>query len=289
MSRLRLTRTRTLAFLVISAALASVPASGSLVAHAEASPHPVFATARAAVAQRADAAKALEAARAEITVADSALQESDGKVLTPQLRTGLADQLDALRVRVRNAQSEVLVGYLAVSPSGFASAEGLPAATAGVTRSVAAIKVDEQSYAAKLAAEAAAQAAAARAAAATRAPARAVVSVASTGIRTINVWTSGFQTQINACRGAVNVTGNYGVPTIAEHWACGGSSFPGAGATIRVTGQFAGVYRVGGVVAVLNAYTADSSQIPRGYQLLFQTCRNGDSRLTTFVALTRIG
>jgi hypothetical protein len=289
MSRLRLTLTRTFAFLVISASLASVPASGALAAHAEASPHSVFATARAAVAKRADATKDIEAARAQIAAAKAALAESNGKVLTPQLRFWLGDLLAALEVRVHNAANEVLVAYLAVSPSDFASADGLPAATAGVTASVSAVKLDEQRYAAKVAADAAAaRAAAARAAAATRVP-RAVVSVASTGIRTINVWTSGFQTQINACRGAVNVTGNYGVPTIAEHWACGGSSFPGAGATIRVTGQFAGVYRVGGVVAVLNAYTADSSQIPRGYQLLFQTCRNGDSRLTVFVALTRIG
>jgi hypothetical protein len=130
----------------------------------------------------------------------------------------------------------------------------------------------------------AAAAAAARRAAASRVSAHAAYS--SSG--SINVWTTGFQTQINECRGAVDLTAHYYTRTIGEHWSCGGASFPKtAGAIVHITGLDAGTYRVIGLVATLNAYVAHTSSIPKGYQLLFQTCRNGDSHYTIFIALER--
>jgi hypothetical protein len=99
------------------------------------------------------------------------------------------------------------------------------------------------------------------------------------------VWTSGFQAQINACRGAVNVTARYHVATIAEKWQCGGSRFPHAGALVRLSGVINGLYRVGPVVAVLNAYVDRSTNIPRGYPLLYQTCRYGNAHTETFTEL----
>jgi hypothetical protein len=103
------------------------------------------------------------------------------------------------------------------------------------------------------------------------------------------VWTAGFQTQINECRGAVDVTAHYGVRTVAEHWNCGGSALPTrAGTIVAITGLDAGTYRVVGVVATLDAYTAHTNQIPRGYSLLLQTCLNNDSHSTEFIALTRL-
>jgi hypothetical protein len=62
-----------------------------------------------------------------------------------------------------------------------------------------------------------------------------------------------------------------------------------AGTEIRLPGLDAGTYRVNGVAAILNAYTAHTNQIPRGYDLLLQTCLGGDSHHTEFLALTRIG
>jgi hypothetical protein len=103
------------------------------------------------------------------------------------------------------------------------------------------------------------------------------------------VWTSGFQAQINACRGAVNVTAHYHVAVIAEAWQCGGSRFPHAGALVMLSGVFHGLYRVGPVVAVLNAYVDKTSDIPRGYPLLYQTCRYGNAHTETFTELTPVG
>ena len=163
---------------------------------------------------------------------------------------------------------------------------GLAAQCAIVEEKQAAQAAADAAAAAKAAATAAAQkavadAAAVRAAAARRAP----VPVGS-----LNVWTAGWQAEINACRGGVDITAHYGQPTIAEHWSCGGSSFPTtAGTIVTITGLDAGTYRVAGVVAVLNAYTSHTNDIPAGYSLLFQTCRNGDSHYTQFVGLQKIG
>lgn len=105
---------------------------------------------------------------------------------------------------------------------------------------------------------------------------------------TVQVWTTGFQTQVNACRGGVDMTAHYGVRIVGEKWGCGGASFPTTkGASVRLTGLDAGTYRVIGVVAVLNAYVANTSQVPRGYAMLFQTCRGNNAHYTEFIALSR--
>jgi hypothetical protein len=151
---------------------------------------------------------------------------------------------------------------------------------------------------AKLAAEAKARAEAvarerAAAAAAAAAAGRGSYSASSASASwssgsTINVWTTGFQAQVNACRGGVDLTGAYHTRTVGEHWSCGGASFPESpGAIVHFTGLDAGTYRVIGLVATLDAYTAHTSNIPHGYAMLFQTCRGGDSHYTIFIALAR--
>jgi hypothetical protein len=103
------------------------------------------------------------------------------------------------------------------------------------------------------------------------------------------VWASGFQNEINQCRGAVDVTAVYQVRVIAEHSSCGGSRFPtAAGAIVTITGLDAGRYRVIGVIAHLNGEVNHAEDIPRGYDLLFQTCAGGYSDMR-FTALQRIG
>jgi hypothetical protein len=117
---------------------------------------------------------------------------------------------------------------------------------------------------------------------------RKIALLAATGHR-VYVWTSGFQAQVNACRGGVDLTAAYHTRTVAEHWQCGGSSFPErAGSIVTFTGLDAGTYRVIGVVAVLNAYTAHTRNIPHGYEMLYQTCYGGDSHHTVFIGLARI-
>jgi len=142
---------------------------------------------------------------------------------------------------------------------------------------------------AALAAQAKARALAnARAASAAKTVARRFHAAAAGG-RSVHVWTSGFQAQVNACRGGVDLTSSYHVRTVGEHWSCGGAAFPETpGSIVTFTGLDAGTYRVIGLVATLNAFTAHTSSIPRGYQMLFQTCRGGNSRSTIFIALARV-
>ncbi|HEX4400443.1 MAG TPA: hypothetical protein VHZ98_03875 [Galbitalea sp.] len=149
----------------------------------------------------------------------------------------------------------------------------------------------ERALLAQEAAEAAAKAAAAAAAAAAQAAAAAKEAAAvAARAHTVNVWTAGFQDQVNACRGGVDMTAHYGMRIVGEHWSCGGSSFPTyAGAIVRFTGLDAGTYRVIGLVATLDAYTAHTSQVPHNYAMLYQTCRGGDSHYTEFIALQPIG
>jgi hypothetical protein len=142
----------------------------------------------------------------------------------------------------------------------------------------------ERALLAQEAAEAAARAAAQAVAAAKAAAAEAARA------HTVNVWTTGFQAQVNACRGGVDMTARYGMRIVGEHWSCGGSSFPTyAGAIVRFTGLDAGTYRVIGMVATLDAYTAHTSQVPHNYAMLYQTCRGGNSHYTEFIALQPIG
>lgn len=106
-----------------------------------------------------------------------------------------------------------------------------------------------------------------------------------------HVWASGWYPELDACQGSVDLTARYDdVPTIAEHWSCGGKDFPDdAGTIIRLTGLHEGVYRVEGIVKMLDQGTATSNDLPRGYDLLYQTCQNGQSSTMSFTALTKVG
>jgi hypothetical protein len=278
---------------------------------------------------RARAAEKVASANEAVANARTALDGSDGKVLSEASRTALLGSIIHSISLITAAQSQLqqdrTVG--ADKPAGtsfwgddyYAAAKDLNtyrysaasrldsvtasliAPTKAVTDAVTAWTAEQARIAAAKAAAAAA--AAAQAAAASRAasvsvhysaPARrssGTVEVASSSgaVFTLNAWTSGWQAQIDACRGAVDITAHYGVRTLAEHSECGGSAVPKSpGAVIRVTGVDAGLYRVDGVVANLNGNTATSNDLPRGYDLLFQTCVNGYSNMS-FTGLTRIG
>ncbi|TFC47954.1 MULTISPECIES: hypothetical protein [Cryobacterium] len=107
---------------------------------------------------------------------------------------------------------------------------------------------------------------------------------------TNNVHATGWTPELDQCIGSVDVTAHYqDVPTIAEHWSCGGKDFPDdAGTVITLTGVHAGTYRVDGIVVMLNADRDSTADIPRGYDLLYQTCQNGQSSTMSFTALTKI-
>lgn len=104
------------------------------------------------------------------------------------------------------------------------------------------------------------------------------------------VWTSGFQSELDSCAGSVDLSGVYGVRVVGEHWHCGGAAFPTwSGATVDFTGVVAGRYRVAGIAAVLDGATANSNDIPGGYDLLYQTCLDNSTARMAFVGLVRIG
>ncbi|MEJ3405062.1 hypothetical protein WDJ51_09985 [Rathayibacter sp. YIM 133350] len=105
------------------------------------------------------------------------------------------------------------------------------------------------------------------------------------------VWTSGGQAELDARHGSVDMTAGYGLPSLAEHWSTGGRDFPRwAGARVHITGNgLDGIYLVEGVVAYLNQHTDSPAMIPRGFDLVYQTCVSGDSTRMPYVALTRIG
>lgn len=106
-----------------------------------------------------------------------------------------------------------------------------------------------------------------------------------------HVWAAGWYPELDACKGSVDLTARYDdVPTIAEHWSCGGKDFPDEpGTVIRLKGLHEGLYRVEGIVKMLNQNTATSNDLPRGYDLLYQTCQNGQSSTMSITALTKVG
>lgn len=106
---------------------------------------------------------------------------------------------------------------------------------------------------------------------------------------TNHVWASGWHPELDACQGSVDVSAHYGISAIAEHWSCGGKDFPDdPGTIIALTGVHAGTYRVEGIVKMLDQNTATTADLPRGYDLVYQTCQNGQSSTMSITALTRL-
>jgi hypothetical protein len=99
----------------------------------------------------------------------------------------------------------------------------------------------------------------------------------------------GWIAELDECKGSVDLSAQYGTAAIAEHWSCGGKNFPDEpGQIITLSGERSGTYRVEGIIKMLNQHTATTADIPHGYDLLYQTCQNGQSTTMSLTALTRI-
>jgi hypothetical protein len=61
------------------------------------------------------------------------------------------------------------------------------------------------------------------------------------------------------------------------------------GSVVILTGFDAGTYRSSGVVSRLNVNTDNANEIARGYDLIYQTCLNGNASTEVFVGLTKVG
>lgn len=217
-----------------------------------------------------------EAAQAAVAVLDNAatVSEKEKQIL-------LSDGLNA-----RYDDVEALLGAFVEQRSLVFAAVG----TFNTVKSAEQARVDDE-----VAALAAQQAAEAEAAAkATEEALRVGVTQAVTNAATViphafeytvRPYASGMdQGLVDACSGPVWWTGNL----LAEHWHCGGSSFPqNAGAIVNVAGV--GTYRVIGLVGVVNGHTATTMDVPGGYDLIYQTCLNDNPGTTGFIALELIG
>ena len=230
----------------------------------------------------------VELASAKLAEAETVLKASRGR--TPEVGTwiALADRIDGARRTLKEATAELAAVRL---PHVGSAAQPKSAADyRQITRKVESLDLDSvKAVSTKLNDVVVAQSIV-RDAVNSWAAQRKVTEAARirSEARPERVWAAGFQSELNACRGSVILSAEYGVPTIGEKWGCGGSQFPQQGAYVRLTGKLSGIYRVGPVRAVLDASVNTSLDVPRGYDLLYQTCRNGNFHTETFTQLTRV-
>jgi hypothetical protein len=250
----------------------------------------------AAAAFRAEQAAAVQTVTDGESALDAALATlaaSEGKVLTEQPRTDLAAAIDSARNRLGPAAQELTAAETtadttATSTAFFGPSLFEPGAGARANaRALSAVDFQAAAGVTGIAAELAPPVAAV-----TQAMAdwqaeqdRILAARYSNTVHAIG-WTP----ELDQCIGSVDVTAHYEqVPTIAEHWSCGGKDFPDdAGTVITLEGVHAGTYRVDGIVAMLNAARHSTADVPRGYDLLYQTCQNGQSNTMSFTALTKL-
>jgi hypothetical protein len=252
--------------------------------------------AAAAAAFRAEQAAAVQTVTDGESALDAALATlaaSEGKVLTEQPRTDLAAAIDSARNRLGPAAQELTTAETAADttatstaffgPSLFEPGEGARANA----RALSAVDFQAAAGVTGIAAELAPPVAAVTQAIADwqAEQDRILAARYSNTVHAIG-WTP----ELDQCIGSVDVTAHYEqVPTIAEHWSCGGKDFPDdAGTVITLEGVHAGTYRVDGIVAMLNAARHSTADVPRGYDLLYQTCQNGQSNTMSFTALTKL-
>ena len=216
------------------------------------------------------------------------LTASEGKVLTDQPRLELSDAIDAATGRLSAAAQELTAAESTAAAGNVAPA--LFEMGAGVRDDARALSAFDFGAAEGVGGVADDLAAPVAAVTAAMAEWQAEQDRILRERYSNNVHATGWTPELDKCIGSVDVTAHYqDVPTIAEHWSCGGKDFPDdAGTVITLTGVHAGTYRVDGIVAMLNADRNSTADIPRGFDLLYQTCQNGQSSTMSFTALTKI-
>jgi hypothetical protein len=241
----------------------------------------------ASLAAQTRAGGAVESAEALLTAAETTLTESEGRVLTEEPRTALADALDLAEDQLTAAHEELLVATASIDDpttdaAYFSAGDGLREGSV----TLAALSFGAVTELTDITDALAGPVQAVNVAVALwQAEQDRIVDARYTN----NTHASGWYPELDECIGSVDVTAHYGVPTIAEHWSCGGREFPDdAGTIITLTGVHAGSYRVEGIAKMLNASRDSTTDLPQGFDLLYQTCQNGQSSSMSFTGLTRI-
>ncbi|TFD45119.1 hypothetical protein E3T55_19010 [Cryobacterium frigoriphilum] len=236
---------------------------------------------------QASAGADVASAEAVLTAAETTLADSEGRVLSEEPRTTLAAALDVAETQLTAAHEELVavehgIDAPTTDAAFFSPGDGLRAGSAALTalHFEAATELTTITDALAGPVQAVNDAVALWQAEYDR-----MVSERYTN----NTHATGWYPELDECIGSVDVTAHYGVPTIAEHWSCGGRDFPDdAGTIITLTGVHAGSYRVEGIAAMLNASRNSTSDLPQGFDLLYQTCQNGQSSSMSFTGLTRV-
>jgi hypothetical protein len=227
------------------------------------------------------------AAEAVLTAAEKVLTDSEGKVLSKEPRAKLAAALDLADSQLGAAHEELVAaerglaapttdnaffspgdglrrGSVTLATLSFADATELTIITdalAGPVRAVTAAMALWQAEHDRLQVE--------------QERLQAEQDIIASGRYTNNTHAIGWYPELDEC--------------VAEHWSCGGRKFPDdAGTIITLTGVHAGSYRVEGIAKMLNANRDSTEDLPQGFDLLYQTCQNGQSSTMSFTGLTRI-
>lgn len=255
-----------------------------------------------------------ESAAAALAAAQTVLDDSEGHVLDESPREALASVISNTKTMLAQADTRASLlnvnlkhayeGVYRTANDGGDAAEiqevvfavesltgefpdvtvDLDAEIGAVQEAVAAWTAEQE----RLAAEEAARQAAAAAGRQTHSP-------SGSASLTENIWTSGGQAEVDACRGSVNwlpATAYTGGDFYAmEHWGCGGSAWKnvGVGSRITVTGTANGLYEVVGTVGGLVYGSTDLGAVPQGYDGYFQTCFGGSNKNMTVFLMTRVG
>ncbi|GAB3118612.1 hypothetical protein [Glaciibacter psychrotolerans] len=233
--------------------------------------------------KQSTAAPLVDAARSTLADAQTLLQTSAGRVLDEMPRTRLADAIVTADRRVGAVEDDIAASAAAAKnrPQSGVLLAGFP-----MRHSASVLATFMLDDAATL------PAVTSTLAVPMRALTEAVAAWEAEQKRlryTNNVAAAGWYPELDACIGSVDLTERYGIPTIAEHWSCGGRDFPSkAGTLIELTGLHSGTYRVDGILAMLNQSTATTADLPRGYDLLYQTCQNGQSSSMSITGLTKV-
>jgi hypothetical protein len=237
---------------------------------------------------KAAATDVFDTAGAALDAAKTTLADSEGKVLVEDSRTALAAAITAADERVAAAEGRLNQADAHAEETATASTSLLDTGTqlragAATLASFTLANVSDVSTIADELATPVADVAAAMAA--WQAEQDRIIAARYTN----HVHAVGWIPELDECKGSVDLSAHYGTPAIAEHWSCGGKNFPDEpGTIITLTGERAGTYRVDGIVMMLNQHRATIADIPHGYDLIYQTCQNGQSSTMSLTALTKL-
>jgi hypothetical protein len=237
---------------------------------------------------KAAAGEVFDSADAAVEAAKTTLATSAGKVLVEDSRVALDTAITSAEARVASARA--LVDAADDDAEATAAAEASLLDTGSSLRdgtvTLASFTITSVSDATTVADELAGPVADVTAAmAAWQAEQDRIIASRYTN----HVHAVGWIPELDACKGSVDLSAQYGTAAIAEHWSCGGKNFPDEpGTIITLTGERAGTYRVDGIVMMLNQRTATIADIPHGYDLIYQTCQNGQPSSMSLTALTKL-